>query len=138
MNLRAAIPLSLLLLLAGCTTTPAPTANSKPPLDIQHAGLLVNEQGQAELGLSLHNISPQTLWVTVRFQTPDSAHDCALGSELAPNQESLFVCPQTSLQAGVNYPIAIHAYRNVDQTTARYTLETGLRFEAADIRAAGL
>jgi hypothetical protein len=127
-----------ILLVGACATSPAPPVKALPLLDIQHAGLLVNEQGRAELGLSLRNISAQTLWVTVRFQTPKGDQDCLLGSELSVQQDHLFICPQSSLQADENYPIAIQAYRDVDQSIALNTLATGLRFDATTLRAAGL
>ena len=130
-----------LTLTSGCSwlgSQPAPESNSNAVIDIQHAGLLVNDQGGRELGLSLRNISAQTLWVSVRFQTPDNSSDCELGSELAPNSEHVFVCPQNRLLPAVNYPILIRAYSDLEQSTELTTLETGLRFDAADIQAAGL
>ena len=74
----------------------------------------------------------------VRFQTPDNSSDCELGFELAPTSEHVFVCPQNRLLPAVNYPILIRAYSDLEQSTELTTLETGLRFDAADIQAAGL
>ena len=129
--------LLILLLTSGCGwLRDRPVQIETVPIDIQHAGLLVNDQGRAELGLSLRNASPQTLWAVVRFQTPDGAGDCVLSSELAPASDHLFVCPQTSLRPNANYPIQISAYSNIEQTRELSALETGLRFSEADIRAA--
>ena len=127
--------------ISGCAWFGRQAAQTETPaalIDIQHAGLLVNDQGQAELGLSLRNTSAQTLWTVITFQTPSGLGDCVLSSELAPASEHLFVCPQTALQAKINYPIQISAYSNIEQSQRVSSVETGLRFSEADIQAAGL
>lgn len=140
-NFLRQIPfLIALTLISGCSwpgSQPV-TENNKAVIDIQHAGLLVNDEGGRELGLSLRNTSAQILWVSVRFQTPDNTSDCELGSELAPGSEHIFVCPQDRLLPAVNYPILIRAYSDLEQSTELTTLETGLRFDATDLQAAGL
>ena len=133
--------LSVLLLASGCSWLGSQSAQveaSAVMIDIQHAGLLVNNQGQVELGLSLRNTSAQTLWTVVKFQTPSGLGDCVLSSELAPASEHLFVCAQKSLVPDVNYAIQISAYTDIEQRQQANSLETGLSFSEADIRATGL
>lgn len=107
-------------------------------IDIQHAGLLLNAQNQAELGLSIRNTNTQILWVVVHILHPDRTHDCLLSAELPPTREHFFVCVQPLIQIDVNYPIKITAYSDLAQTQAVMTLETGLQFTQQDLEALSL
>ncbi len=122
-----------LLGLSACSKMSQPQAQADELVNIKHAGLLLNDAGQPELGLTLTNNSTQTLWVNVLFQTPDNATDCVQGKELVTQAQQLFLCVQPNVRANVNYPLEIDIYSELEQQEPIANLVTGLRFTPEDI-----
>lgn len=116
---------------------PKAPAASAAPLSIDDAGLLATRERRLELGLRLSSLSGETLWVSVRFQTPDG-HDCAALKELPAQGRLLFTCPQARLVADADYPVTIQSWRDPELRAGFAPIATTLRFTRNDLVAAGV
>jgi len=116
--------------LLGLLALPALAAS---PVEIQEAGLLVNRQGQAELGITLVNRLGRELWVRVNFITPTPEDSCLLTKELAAGASEFYVCPQSDLLAGLDYRVEIRVYGDLAQIQLLDTFSTSMRFEPAEV-----
>lgn len=129
--------LGIVLSGSGCASLWSSAKTASTPLTIVSAGLLAQQAGSPELGLTLANTGQRTLWINVHFQTPGGASDCVLGKELTAGNRHLFLCPQDALRPDTDYPIEITAYDDLAEQHAVSQLNTSLRFTDADIQAAG-
>lgn len=116
--------------LLGLLALPALAAS---PVEIQEAGLLVNRQGQAELGITLVNRLGRELWVRVHFITPIPEDSCLVTKELAAEASEFYVCPQPDLLAGLDYRVEIRVYGDLAQLRLLDTFSTSMRFEPAEV-----
>jgi len=126
----------LTIMLGACGWLPRAQPETPAPslVDISSGGLLVSRSGAPELGLTLTNTSDQTLWVTAHFQTPDGLTDCILAKELETQAERFYRCPQSAIQADIDYPVAITVFAAREQLESVDSLTTSFRFSEADIQ----
>jgi len=139
---RAGVCLTLGLALSACGWLPQKqqtTAAAKPApaslVNIVSSGLLLSSDGKPELGLTLFNNSSRTLWVSAHFKTPTSQTDCILGKEMEGQATRLYICPQATVRADMDYPVEITVYSDIEQTQQLDTLQTNLRFTRSDVAA---
>jgi hypothetical protein len=131
-------------LLTGCSwltrgkpeRIPAQTSAASPaaPVAIISSGLLRSDTGKPELGLTLFNASDRVLWVSAHFKTPGGQADCVLSKEMEGQARRLYLCSQAGVRAGVDYPIQVTVYADLEQTQPLDGLDTVLRFTDADIQ----
>jgi hypothetical protein len=107
------------------------------PVEMVSGGLLVSQAGRPELGLTLVNHSERTLWVRVRFHTPNGLHDCMLTKELDTKAKGSYLCPQPSIQANVDYPVQIIVFGDMAQAEVLDRLNTRFRFDREDVSVVG-
>ena len=139
---RAGRSVLLGIALHGCAWGGSPTPEDKsqttaPPVEMVSGGLLVSQSGKPELGLTLVNNSERTLWVRVRFRTPDGLHDCLLTKELDAKVKGAYICPQPSIRADMDYPVQIVVFGDIVQAEVLDRLNTRFRFDREDVRAVG-
>ena len=117
-------------LLAQPKTSVQTASTISTPVEIISAGLLASPSGdQFELGVTLANRADKTLWVRVYFHSPDGLSDCVVAKEMEQDASSLFVCPQAVVLSGVDYPVDIAAFFDIEQLIEAGRLTTDLRFE---------
>ena len=109
------------------------SANPSNPLEILSAGLLVSRNGTPELGLTLINVTAETLWGRVYFRTPEAAGDCLLIKELEPAKEYFYRCSQTSLFAE-NYQIDVEVFTDAGQNTLIDIISTTVVLSQTDLQ----
>lgn len=113
-----------------------PAPGSAAPLSIDDAGLLATRERRLELGLRLSSRSGETLWVSVRFQSPDG-QDCVSLKELPAQERLLFTCAQARLLPDVDYPVTVESWRDSGLLQGFAPIRTTLRFTRNDLVAAG-
>ncbi len=142
MRLRLLAALVLPTALNACALLPWGDATPEPvtlasPVDILSAGLLADRDGGAELGLILNNVSERLLWVRVQFATPSGQGGCMTVKELPPGERGAFLCPQSTLTPGIDYPVRVTVFSDPEQSRWEDVINTELRFEQADLQALG-
>lgn len=116
-----------------CSALLAAPALAQAPVEIREAGLLVNRQGQPELGISLVNRQEQMLWVRVDFVTPAPEDSCLLSKELAAGDSEFFVCAQRDLLVGLSYLVRISVYADLEQRQLLDRFSTSMRFSSDEV-----
>lgn len=117
-------------LLGGLLST---VALAQAPVEIQEAGLLVNRQGQAELGITLVNRLEQVLWTRVSFITPAPEDSCLSGGELMAGASRFYACTQSDLLAGLDYQVQIQVYADLEQQQLVDSFSTAMRFSVEEV-----
>ena len=106
---------------------------AQSPVQIQEAGLLVNRQGEAELGITLENGLERDLWVRVSFVTPAPEDSCLLTKEMAAGASELYICPQPDLLAGLDYRVQIRVYGDLAQRQLLDAFSTSMQFGLEEV-----
>ncbi|MSR61208.1 MAG: hypothetical protein EXS08_02005 [Planctomycetes bacterium] len=136
---RLLISAMLALLASACSSPggglgPSASEFSSSWVDITMGGMMGLPAGPA-LGLSLHNKTDKSLWVTVAFEAPDPTQRGEVADKLEPRGQQLFTYPQRSITPDADYPIRLQIYTDAARTQRVESPETKFRFSQKDTQA---